>query len=100
MMNEDATTARRRVEIVNAHGLHMRPAGKFVELARSSRSEVRVRCRGVEADGRSILDMTTLAAERGETIELEARGPDAEAVLDALADLVSAGFHMTDEDYR
>src|SRR4051794_36213966 len=31
-MNQDTTIAHRRVEIVNAHGLHMRPAGKFVGL--------------------------------------------------------------------
>ena len=44
--------------------------------------------------------MTTLAAECGSMLDLEARGPDAEQALDALADLVAAGFHMTDEDYR
>ena len=90
---------RRRVEIVNAHGLHMRPADKFVRLANSFRSEVRVGHRGAWVNGKSILDMTTLAAGCGTTLGLEARGPDAEQALAALADLVAAGFHMTDEDY-
>lgn len=99
-MNEDMTIAHRRVEIVNVYGLHMRPASKFVSLANSFRSEVRVSYRGTQANGRSILDMTTLAAECGTTLDLEARGPDAEAALAALADLVAAGFHMIDEDYR
>jgi phosphocarrier protein HPr len=43
--------------------------------------------------------MTGLAAECGTMLDLEAKGPDAEAALAALADLVAAGFHMTDEDY-
>jgi phosphocarrier protein len=92
--------ARRSAEIVNAYGLHMRPAGKFVNLASLFRSEVWVEYRGARVNGKSILDMTTLAAECGTTLELEANGPDAEEALDALTDLIAAGFHMTDEDYR
>src|SRR3954453_709841 len=98
-MRDGPATARRRVEIVNPYGLHMRPAGKFVSLASSFRSEVWVECRGTRVNGKSILDMTTLAAERGTLLDLEARGPDAEAALIALADLVAAGFHMSEEDY-
>ena len=97
---DSPATARRRVEIVNAYGLHMRPAGKFVGLANSFRSEVWVEYRGTRVNGKSILAMTTLAAECGTTLDLEASGPDAEEALVALADLVAAGFHMTDEDYR
>jgi len=92
--------AHRRVEIVNTHGLHMRPAGKFVTLASSFRSEVWVEYRGARVNGKSVLDMTTLAAQRGTVLDIEAIGPDAEAAINALADLVAAGFHMTEEDYR
>jgi phosphotransferase system HPr (HPr) family protein len=92
--------ARRRVQIVNGYGLHMRPATKFVTLAKSFQSEVRVDFQGVKANGKSLLDMACLAAECGTTLELEAVGPDAEECLDALAELVAAGFYMTDEDYR
>ncbi|MEJ7638657.1 MAG: HPr family phosphocarrier protein [Singulisphaera sp.] len=98
-MEDERIVARRRVVVVNAYGLHMRPAGKFVGLANSFRSEVRVDSGGAEVNGKSILDMVGLAAECGTTLDLEARGPDAEAALDALADLVAAGFHMTGEDY-
>jgi phosphocarrier protein len=99
-MGDGRTIARRRVEVVNPYGLHLRPADKFVRLAHQFQSEVRVECRGVRANGKSMLDMTTLAAECGSILDLEAIGPDAEVALDALADLVAAGFHMTDEDYR
>jgi phosphocarrier protein HPr len=97
---EESEFARRQVKIVNAYGLHMRPSSKFVRLANSFGSEVWVEFQGVRANGKSILDMTALAAECGVTLDLEARGPDAEAALDALADLVAAGFHMMDEDYQ
>ena len=98
-MGEEQAVARRRVVIVNAYGLHMRPAGKFVGLANSFSSEVRVDSGEAKVNGKSILDMVGLAAECGTTLDLEARGPDAEAALVALAGLVAAGFHMTDEDY-
>jgi phosphocarrier protein len=92
--------ARRRVEIVNTHGLHMRPAAKFVKLASSFESEISVTHQAMRVNGKSILDMASLAAECGSMLDLEARGPDAGAAIDALAGLVSAGFYMTEEDYR
>ena len=98
-MEHEPVVALRRVVIVNAYGLHMRPAGKFVGLANSFQSEIRVDSGGTTVNGKSILDMVGLAAECGTTLDLEARGPDAEAALDALADLVATGFHMTGEDY-
>jgi phosphocarrier protein HPr len=98
-MEDGRAMARRRVQIVNGYGLHMRPASKFVTLANSFQSEVRVDFQGVEANGKSLLDMTCLAAECGTALELVALGPDAEEAITALAELVAAGFHMTDEDY-
>lgn len=96
---EQDVMARRRVQIINAYGLHVRPATKFVKLAQSFRSDVRVEHQGTTVNGKSLLDMTGLAAECGTVLDLEAEGPDAETALAALADLVAAGFHMTEEDY-
>ena len=96
----EPSLARRRVEIVNAYGLHMRPADKFVRLARSYQAEVWVYHGATRANGKSILDMAGLAAECGNSLDLEARGPDAGEAVAALADLVAAGFHMSEEDYR
>jgi phosphocarrier protein len=97
-MADDPGTARRRVQIVNAHGVHLRPSTKFVTLANTFQSKVWVHFQGVKANGKSILDMTSLAAACGATLELEAVGPDSEAALHALADLVAAGFHMEYEE--
>lgn len=54
-------------------------------LARNADQDERV-------DGKSIMGMMMLAAERGTELELEAAGPDADAMLRALGDLVAAGF--------
>lgn len=91
-MSHDSRAVRRQVEIVNALGLHLRPAAKFVKTADRFQADIRVLYKGQTFDGRSILDLATLAAERGSRLELEATGNDAEAALDALADLIAAEF--------
>ena len=96
-MSHDPPVARRQVEIANPLGLHMRPADKFVKLALRFQAEVRVIHNGNEFNGKSILDLTSLAAECGTRLVLEARGADAEEALEALAELVSAQFYETEE---
>lgn len=83
-----------RVTLVNQHGLHARPAHLFVQTANAYASRLRVgRTDQTERfDGKSIMGMMMLAAERGAELELEATGPDAEAMLRALAELVGARF--------
>jgi phosphocarrier protein len=83
---------RSEIEIVNALGLHLRAADRFARLARQYDSELRVYREGKSADGKSILDLLTLAAGPGSRLDLEARGPDAEAMVAALAALVKLGF--------
>ena len=68
---------RRPVVILNVLGLHLRPADQFVRLASQFAAEIRVHHDGQAANGKSILDLATLAAECGARLDLEARGPDA-----------------------
>jgi phosphotransferase system HPr-like phosphotransfer protein len=48
---------------------------------------------GVVAVARSLFGVGFEDAECGTCLDLEARGPDAEAAVEALADLVSAQFY-------
>jgi phosphocarrier protein len=96
-MSQDLPVARRQVEILNAYGFHLRPAAKFEELARQFQAEIRIHFNGNEYNGKSILALTTMAAECGSRLEVEARGPDAEAAVAALADLVAARFHEPED---
>jgi phosphocarrier protein len=80
------------VELANRHGLHLRPATRFAQVAMRFRSEVTVVLDGQEVNGKSILLLTTLAAERGARLVLRAEGEDAEACLDALVALVRDRF--------
>jgi phosphocarrier protein len=92
-LSHDTTVAHRQVEIMNKLGLHVRPARKFVELALQFQAEVRVRHNNNEFNGKSLLELTMMAAECGTRLELEARGPDAAQAVEALAELILARFH-------
>ena len=85
-------SASRTVVIGNPQGLHARPADLFVKLASRYESNIEVIKDGERVDGKSILAILTLAAVQGTQLRIEATGPDAEAALEALADLVLRNF--------
>jgi phosphocarrier protein HPr len=80
------------LELVNRHGLHLRPATRFAQEAMRFRCDVRVAGNGTEVNGKSILMLTSLAAERGTRLLVRAEGADADACLAALAALVAGRF--------
>lgn len=92
MLKDSTPRAQRRVTIVNQKGLHARAAAKFVKLAASFDAEVTVSKSGQEVPGSSIMGLMMLAAAPGCEIELTAGGPQREAALDALVELVRRAF--------
>jgi|TARA_B100000614_G_C14192152_1_gene346114 phosphocarrier protein HPr len=86
---------RRQVTICNERGLHARAAAKFVRLASQYDCEITVTKSGTSVSGISIMGLMMLAAACDCSLELEAKGPEAEAALDALAHLIDNRF---DED--
>ena len=80
------------VQIVNRAGLHARPASEFVKLAGEFACEVRLEKDGFEVNGKSIMGVLMLAAERGTELVIRATGEDASEALEALAGLVRRGF--------
>ena len=92
-MCHETVVARRQVEITNRLGLHLRAADQFVRLARRFQCEIRVHYQGKECNGKSILDLTILAAICGTRLDLEACGPDAVEAVEALAVVVAARFY-------
>jgi len=89
----------RSVQIVNRLGLHARPAAELVKLASRFKAEVWIEKDGLEVNGKSIMGVLMLAAERGSHLVIRAEGTDAEAALGALVELVDQGFHEVYEDY-
>jgi phosphotransferase system HPr (HPr) family protein len=82
---------QRSVIITNPMGLHFRPAAIFAKRAAEFQSAVNViRPDGRRVNGKSMLDLLTLAAEQGTELVVEAAGSDAAAAVNALAQLLAA----------
>lgn len=85
-------SGQRAVVIENKYGLHARPAAELVKAAQRFSSDIWVRKDELEVNGKSIMGIMMLAAERGSEIVIRATGPDAEEAVSALCDLVSGRF--------
>jgi phosphotransferase system HPr (HPr) family protein len=83
------------VEIKNAEGLHMRPALKFIDIANRHSCDIRVSNDQMTADGKSIMEMSMLAATYGTRLTIRAEGADAEQAVNELRELVEV--RMFDE---
>ena len=82
----------RKVTIVNELGLHARPAAKIAQIARCATATVWV-IRGAEhADASSIMELLTLACEKGTMLTFTAVDPADRHILEALVQLVESGF--------
>ena len=76
------------VEIKNADGLHMRPAMQFVDVANRFESDITISNNENSVDGKSIMQMSMLAATCGTKLKIKAEGADAQQAIDALRELV------------
>ena len=85
---------RGQAELVNAVGLHARPAVRFTQTAKrfKSRIEVALAATGPWADAKSPVQVMRLRAGQGRVLHLQVEGADAGAALDALLQLVRQGF--------
>jgi len=91
------STVSRDVKLVNEKGFHIRPAHLFMKTATGFQAEVKIINNNHVVDAKSMLDLLTLVAQNGTTLTLQARGNDAQAAIDALAQLVESGFGEMDE---
>lgn len=86
-------SARARVTVANARGLHARAAALFAKTAQGFAARVRVRKAELEVDGTSIMDLMMLAAGPGSALEIAAEGDEQEQAVAALTALVEDHFH-------
>lgn len=72
------------IVIKNEVGLHARPAAQFVKVAEKFASKVRLCKDGIWVNGKSVLGILTLAAEKGSQVILEVDGEDEQDALKEL----------------
>ena len=76
------------VTVVNKLGLHARPASEFVRCARTFKSSVMIKKNDETFSATSILDVLSANLDCGSAFVIEANGPDAEAALERLGQLL------------
>ena len=86
----------RVLDIRNTRGLHARASAKFVQTVERYHAEVRVSRGGETVGGNSIMGLMMLSAGPGTSIKVEASGPQATEVMDALEALVGGRFGEED----
>jgi phosphocarrier protein HPr len=82
-----------RTLVVNIpQGIHARPANLIVRRLQSFQAKVEFVRDNQRVDGKSILDLLTLAAEQGTKLQIEAIGVDAQQAVEAIVDLFESNF--------
>jgi phosphocarrier protein len=80
------------VEITNKLGMHARASAKLTQTASQFQSEIWLSRNGRRVNGKSIMGVMMLAAAKGTHLHLETHGPDEDAAMTALVDLIKDKF--------
>jgi len=83
---------KKTVVIINKLGMHARPSAMLVTAAARFEAEVFLTKDDLRVNGKSIMGVMMLAAEKGAEIVIEAEGPDELAAVEAIGKVISSGF--------
>ena len=83
----------RELPIINKRGLHARASAKFVQMVERFSAEVWVTKGHETVGGTSIMGLMMLSAGPGTSIVVSAIGPEAQAAIDAITELVGSKFN-------
>ena len=83
----------REIPIINKRGLHARASAKFVQMVERFNAEVWVTRGSETVGGTSIMGLMMLSAAPGTTITVSAVGPEAQAAINAITELVASKFN-------
>ena len=78
----------KEIVIKNKSGLHARPAALFVQIANKYDCDISVRKGKQKVNGKSIMGIMMLAAEKGSKISIVAEGDDAKNATKELENLL------------
>lgn len=81
-----------KIKIINKLGLHARASAKFVSTAARYQSQIDVTKDAQTINGKSIMGVMLLAANKGSELTLNIDGPDEAAMEKALVELINNRF--------
>jgi phosphocarrier protein len=95
--NVSAGRVTRKVPLLHKTGLHVRPAGRIMELAAKYQAAVQLLYEGRSANAKSILEMLSLAVPPGAELVLEAEGSDAQEAVNAIETLIRTRINLEED---
>ena len=91
-MNTLDNTLNKKATVVNALGLHARPAAMIANLAIKAQSDVWLCKNGEQVDASSIIDILSLACVKGASVTLKIENPEDMNILNDIINLFEKGF--------
>lgn len=85
-MKEESVTIRNKL------GLHARAAALFTKQASTFSSRIEVVKNHMRVNGKSIMELLTIAGIQGSEITIRVDGTDEDQAIETLVDLVKNGF--------
>lgn len=82
----------KEVVINNQVGLHARPATFFIQKANEFKSSIWIEKDDRRVNAKSLLGVLSLGIVKGTAVNLIADGPDEEAAIATLSDLIASDF--------
>jgi len=82
----------RDITITNKLGLHARPSAQLVKTASIFKAEVSITRDELTVNGKSIMGVMMLAAEKGSVLRFRTDGPDEKEAMDAIEQVIKSHF--------
>lgn len=84
------TLIKKKLIVRNKQGLHARPAALFVQIANKFDSRITIKRDEEEVNGKSIMGILMLGAEKDSEISIEIEGDDAHLAIVELEKLITS----------
>ena len=78
--------------IKNEIGIHARPAGLLVKVAKGCKSKITLTANGKTAEASKLMAVMSLCAKQGTEVVVRAEGADEDAAITKMADFMSANL--------
>ena len=83
----------KKVTVVNAQGMHMRPAGDLAKAVKAHHDcEVTLTANGKTVKAKAPMQIMSACIKCGNEVEITCNGADEQAVLDEIAAMFESGF--------
>ena len=91
-MTNNQTEISKDVTVVNELGMHARSAAPISKIAREAHAQIWLQRNNERVDARSIIDILTLACEKGSTVTIVIEDPADLNTLNRIIGLIEDGF--------